>query len=110
MAVDRRTGDWNGVGSWRLRCAGLERGLASSRVRNSADSLGVKAGAANFAALDVDQQAIFKARLIREMRTNTYDAAQNRVMIDADRAAAFQQLAAYYADVFANGPRGIRDS
>ena len=62
-----------------------------------------RAGAANFAALGVDQQAIFKARLIREMRTNTYDAAQNRVTISADRAAAFDQLAAYYADVFASG-------
>ena len=72
----------------------------------------VRTGAANFAALNVDQQAVFKARLIREMRTNTYEAAGNRVTIDADRAAAFSQLAAYYADVFAGGrseyaiPRG----
>ncbi len=62
-----------------------------------------KAGAANFASLDVDEQAIFKARLIRVMRTNTYDKAQNRVVIDADRADAFKQLAAYYADVFQTG-------
>ena len=72
----------------------------------------VKAGAANFDALDLDQQAVFKARLIREMRTNTYDAPTNRVTIDVDRAAAFNQLASYYADVFASGrseyaiPRG----
>ena len=72
----------------------------------------VQDGAANFAALNLDQQAVLKARLIRAMRTNTYDAAHNRVVIDTDRAAAFQQLAAYYADVFANGraeyaiPRG----
>jgi nitric oxide reductase subunit B len=72
----------------------------------------VKAGAANFDALNLDQQAIFKARLIRDMRTNTYDASTNRVIIDADRAAAFNQLASYYADVFASGraeyaiPRG----
>jgi len=63
----------------------------------------VKAGAANFSALNLDQQAVFKARLIRDMRTNTYDAATNRVTIDSDRAAAFNQLAAYYADVFGNG-------
>ncbi len=62
-----------------------------------------KAGAANFAALDVDEQAILKARLIRVMRTNTYDKAQNRVVIDQDRAEAFRQLAAYYADVFQTG-------
>ena len=72
----------------------------------------VKAGAASFDALNVDQQAVFKARLIRDMRTNTYDASSNRVTIDADRAAAFRQLASYYADVFASGrseyaiPRG----
>ena len=37
------------------------------------------------------------------MRTNTYDAARNRVTLNDDRAAAFQQLAAYYTDVFATG-------
>ena len=69
-------------------------------------------GADNFAALNVDDQAALKARLVREERTNTYDAAQNRVVISADRAAAFRQLAAYYAGLFANGrseyaiPRG----
>ena len=54
----------------------------------------VRAGAANFESLGPDQQAIFKARLIREMRTNTYDAARNRVTLSADRAAAFEQLRA----------------
>ena len=34
-------------------------------------------GAARFAALSLDQQAVFKARLIREMRTNTYDARRS---------------------------------
>ena len=63
----------------------------------------VKAGASSFAAASLDQQAVFKARLIREMRTNTYDASLNRVTIGADRAAAFGQLAAYYKDVFATG-------
>jgi nitric oxide reductase subunit B len=60
-------------------------------------------GATGFDALDADQQAILKARLVRDMRTNTYDASRNRVLIDTDRAAAFNQLAAYYTDVFANG-------
>ncbi len=69
-------------------------------------------GAANFAALDIDRQAILKARLIREIRTNTYDAKTNSVTLSADRAAAFEQLEAYYTGVFANGrseyaiPRG----
>jgi nitric oxide reductase subunit B len=63
----------------------------------------VRVGAENFQALGPDQQAIFKARLIREMRTNTYDASRNRVTIDQDRADAFHQLAAYYANVFSAG-------
>ena len=67
------------------------------------DRWAVRDGARDFAALGADQQAVFKARLIREMRTNTYDAARNRVTIDDDRAATFQQLATYYADVFADG-------
>ena len=60
-------------------------------------------GARDFAALGPDQRAVLKARLIREMRTNTYDAARNRVTINDDRAAAFRQLATYYANVFAAG-------
>ncbi len=49
-------------------------------------------GAPNFAALSADQQAVLKARLVREMRTNTYDAVRNRVVVDADRAAAFAAI------------------
>ena len=37
------------------------------------------------------------------MRTNTYDVSRNRVTLSADRAAAFEQLRAYYTDVFATG-------
>ena len=62
-----------------------------------------KDGAADFAALDQDRQAILQARLVRVMRANTYDPAAHRVVLDADRSAAFQQLAAYYAGVFGNG-------
>ena len=62
-----------------------------------------KLGAANFAALNADQQAELKARLIRTMRTNKYNATNHRVIIDEDRAAAYNELTAYYAGVFANG-------
>lgn len=54
------------------------------------DIWAVRAGARNFADPGPDQQAVFKARLIREMRTNTYDGVRNRVTIDEDRATAFQ--------------------
>jgi nitric oxide reductase subunit B len=60
-------------------------------------------GVTSFAALDMDRQAVLQARLVRTMRANTYDPATHRVVLDADRAAAFHQLAAYYAGVFANG-------
>ncbi len=56
---------------------------------------------------ELDQQAVFKARLIREMRTNTYDAARNRVTIDEDRAAAFQQLSRILHRM--SSPRGGRN-
>ncbi|HEV2136419.1 MAG TPA: nitric-oxide reductase large subunit [Terracidiphilus sp.] len=60
-------------------------------------------GASNFAALNLDQQAVLKARLIREMRTNTYSAAAHRIIVSDDVAAAFHQLEAYYANVFSAG-------
>ena len=55
----------------------------------------VQDGASGFASLNADHQAVLRARLVREIRTNQYDAASNRVTINADRAAAFDQLAAY---------------
>ncbi len=62
-----------------------------------------QSGVPYFTALDADRQAVLKARLVRVMRTNTYDPSTHRVVLDADRAAAFHALAAYYTDVFANG-------
>jgi nitric oxide reductase subunit B len=67
------------------------------------DRWALKSGAHNFDALGQDQQAVLKARLIREMRTNTYEASTNQVILSADRAAAFAQLETYYADVFGKG-------
>ena len=61
------------------------------------------AGAASFAALPPDPQAIARAQLEREMRANTWDAATNTVTISADRAAAFEELSAYYRGIFADG-------
>ena len=60
-------------------------------------------GAANFAAANLDQQAALKARLVRVMRTNTYDPVAKRIVISDDQAAAFHTLAAYYATVFGAG-------
>ena len=60
-------------------------------------------GAASFDALDAERQAVLRARLEREMRTNTYDPATGRLTISPTRAAALENLTAYYADVFSAG-------
>jgi len=67
------------------------------------DNWAQREGAANFAALNAEQQAALKARLVTTIRTNTYDAAANRVTLSADRVGAYRQLAPYYADVFEAG-------
>ena len=67
------------------------------------DKWAAEKGAANYAALDAEQQAGLKARLAALMRTNTYDAANNRLVLSADRVQAFETLSAYYADVFEKG-------
>jgi nitric oxide reductase subunit B len=69
-------------------------------------------GAASFNALSFDQQAVLKARLIQEERTNTYDPGTAVITVSPQRAAAFEKLADYYAGIFGNGqsqyaiPRG----
>ena len=60
-------------------------------------------GATSFAALPVEQQAALRARLEQEMRSNTYDARTGRITVSAERAAAFDALNSYYADVFGRG-------
>ena len=60
-------------------------------------------GAANFAALNLDVQAVLNARLVREMRTNTYNASLHRIIVSDDVGVAFHQLEAYYANVFSAG-------
>ncbi|PYS92585.1 MAG: nitric oxide reductase large subunit [Acidobacteria bacterium] len=69
-------------------------------------------GATSYAALSIEQQAGLRARLEQEMRANTYDAATGRITVSNERAAAFDALNNYYADVFGKGrneyaiPRG----
>jgi nitric oxide reductase subunit B len=62
-----------------------------------------ESGASNYSALGVEQQAALQARLQQVMRTNTYDAASGKITIDPVRAAAFEELAGHYADVFSRG-------
>ncbi|MFT3775386.1 MAG: nitric-oxide reductase large subunit [Minicystis sp.] len=69
-------------------------------------------GAADHDALDAPRRAALQARLEGVMRTNTYDPDTRTITITPERAAAFDALAAHYADVFSAGrneyaiPRG----
>jgi nitric oxide reductase subunit B len=67
------------------------------------DHWAVEAGAANYAALPVETQAALRARLEGVIRQNRYDRATGSITVDPVRAAAFDELEKYYADVFANG-------
>jgi nitric oxide reductase subunit B len=60
-------------------------------------------GASDYAALGPEQRAGLQGRLQQLMRTNTYDAASSRIVLDPVRADAFDSLAAYYAGIFAQG-------
>ncbi|HEY4933393.1 MAG TPA: nitric-oxide reductase large subunit [Terriglobales bacterium] len=60
-------------------------------------------GGANYAALSSEAKAGLRDRLTERTRHNGFDPATNTIVIDEDRAAAFNQLAEYYADVFGKG-------
>jgi nitric oxide reductase subunit B len=62
-------------------------------------------GAKDFAALDAASQSTLKARLVAEMRTNTYDAASGTVTVSPERAAAIARVAAHYAALFGDDVR-----
>ncbi len=65
----------------------------------------VRQGAASFAALSPAAQAELTARVPREMRPNTYDAATKTLTVDADRAEAMRRTAAHYAGLFGGDPQ-----
>jgi nitric oxide reductase subunit B len=57
-----------------------------------------------YEALDSVQQAALRARLQREVRTNTYDPATGVITISADRAQAIAAASAHYAGLFGADP------
>lgn len=59
---------------------------------------------APWASLDEGRQDALKARLRRDLRSNTYDAASNTVTVSNDRALAISNVAAHYESVFSNDP------
>src|SRR3954454_21661469 len=67
------------------------------------DKWATDAGAASYAASTPEIKASLQARLQQLMRTNTYDKANDRIVVPPVRAAAFEEISKHYADVFANG-------
>ena len=62
-----------------------------------------QAGAPDYASLGAEQQAALQARLRQVIRQNTYDPETGRITVDPVRAEAFDNLVAYYSDVFSSG-------
>ncbi len=60
-------------------------------------------GFASYAAAPAETRAALQGRLTELTRRNTYNAATDTIVLDDDRAAAFRELAAYYADVYGKG-------
>lgn len=58
----------------------------------------------NYDGLNTEQQAALRARLVQEIRTNTYREDTKEIVISNDRYEAYQYLSNYYAGLFMNDP------
>ncbi len=56
-----------------------------------------------YAELSAEQQSMLQTRLMKLIRTNTYDEATGKVTIDPVRVRAFESNVIHYTDVFRNG-------
>ena len=54
--------------------------------------------------LPAEKQAMYKVRLQKELRTNTYDEARNVFVVSPLRAAAIAAVSKHYASLFMNDP------
>lgn len=57
----------------------------------------------NYNFLNVEQQGALKARLVKDVKTNTFNPSDESIQISQARYLAIQANAKHYADVFANG-------
>ncbi len=62
-----------------------------------------QSGHSSYQSLPAEQRAALQGRLTELTRRNTYDAASDTIVLDSDRAAAFEELASYYADIYGKG-------
>jgi nitric oxide reductase subunit B len=63
-----------------------------------------ESGATTFAATDPEKQAGLKARLVGELRTNTYDNSTGILTVSETRAKALASLSSYYTGLFMDAP------
>lgn len=56
-----------------------------------------------FDALDVEKQGALKARLVKEIRTNTYNESDGSITISKARLAAIKANIEHYSSIFYNG-------
>lgn len=68
------------------------------------DAIAQKQYKALFSGLNSDEQAVVSARVKKELRSNTYDAATNTITISAERALAVRQLVQHYTGLFGTEP------
>lgn len=57
----------------------------------------------DFNSINIEEQGRLKARLQKQMRTNTYNKATETVTIDSLRARAIKENTKYYSSLFING-------
>jgi len=58
----------------------------------------------DFEALDTEKQAMLKARLEKELRTNTYDPQTGKLTVSEIRAEAIDAVSRHYASLFMDDP------
>jgi nitric oxide reductase subunit B len=68
------------------------------------DLWAAREGAASYAALPAERQAVLRGRLVNEMRVNTFEAATGTVSVSDDRAAAIAATAAHYDGLYGGAP------
>jgi nitric oxide reductase subunit B len=61
-------------------------------------------GADSYEALPEESRAALRGRLETRMRENSYDAETGAITLNADRAAAVEEVAAHYVSLFGDDP------
>lgn len=68
------------------------------------DEWASKMGVTSFKALDIESQAALKARLGKELRTNTYSKESGTITVSETRSDAIADLNKYYRSLFMDAP------